>query len=218
MKALRDLTSLLWKDLIVEARRGYELVSIAAFPLAGALTFTVLEGQTSKLSPLAFTLIITLLATLFITTTSFMREQDKATIYGLKSLPVPPSTLYLAKALYTFIMVGLVSLVTIASIHVFTGYPEIDLLQFLGLVVLFALNLSSVSALVSAITMYSEGKFVLIPLITMIYSFPIVLLSSSAIDKMLTGRPATWEFEVLLTHQLLFTAFSMGLSQLIIEE
>lgn len=218
MNIIKTVLMLFWKDFLVEIRRLYEIVSIIAFPVAGSVIFTILNQETSGVNALSFILIISLLATLFITTTSFIREYDKMTIYGLKSLPISASTLFIAKSIYTFLMVSVVSLVTVGSIAVFSSLPKIDLFGFIALLFLFASNLSIISALVSALTMYSEGKYVLIPLITTIYSFPIILLSSSIINKMLFYQPMYWELLTLLLHLIVFTTFSIFLSEIIMEE
>ena len=41
---LRVVFVLFLKDLLVEVRRVYELVSVSAFPLAGSLVFSLLGG------------------------------------------------------------------------------------------------------------------------------------------------------------------------------
>lgn len=218
MYFLKNILALIWKDILIEARRAYEVASIVAFPLAGALTFSLLAGENSGPEPLAFTLIISLLSTFFITTTSFTREYDKNTLYGLKTLPVPPSVVYAAKIVYTFVMVGIASLATLACMGIFTGLPSVDPQSTVLLVLLFSLNLSCISSLVSVLTMYSEGKFVLIPLITLIFSFPVILLSSSAIENLMIGAPASSELRILGLHFILFTAFALLLSGVAMEE
>lgn len=215
---LKMLWALVWKDVVVEARRSYEIASILAFPLAGALTFSLLAGEGSGPEPLAFTLIISLLSTFFITTTSFTREHDKHTLQGLKTLPVPPAIVFAAKMVYSFFMVGIASLATLVCIWVFTGLPQVDIVATLLLVVLVGLNLSGISSLVSALTMYSEGKFLLIPLITLIYSFPVVLLSAAAIENLMLGETISRQLSTLALHYLVFTAFALLLSETVVGE
>ncbi len=218
MNLVKMLATLVWKDVIIEARRAYEVAAILAFPLAGALTFSLLAGEGSGPEPLAFTLIISLLSTFFITTTSFTREYDKHTLQGLKTLPIPPSLLFAAKTVYTFVMVSIASLATLACIWVFNGLPNVDPVATVVLVAVVGLNLSGISSLVSALTMYSEGKFLLIPLITLIYSFPVILLSAAAIDSLMLGQPIGSQLSVLGLHYLAFTAFALLLSEIVVGE
>ena len=179
--------------------------------------FSILNPQASTMSSLSFILIISLLATLFITTTSFIREYEKTTIYYLRSLPLTAATLFTAKYLYTFLIVLLVTLATVGSIVIFSGFLEINL-SILALLLLYTANLAAISSFVSALTMYSEGKYVLIPLITIVYSFPIILLSSSIINKLSIYEEIYWELSILGLHLIAFMIFAVFLSEIIIEE
>ncbi len=217
MSLLKKLYLLLLKDFLVELRRSYEIISIIAFPIVATTIFSILNPQASTMSSLSFILIISLLATLFITTTSFIREYEKTTIYYLRSLPLTAATLFTAKYLYTFLIVLLVTLATVGSIVIFSGFLEINL-SILALLLLYTANLAAISSFVSALTMYSEGKYVLIPLITIVYSFPIILLSSSIINKLSIYEEIYWELSILGLHLIAFMIFAVFLSEIIIEE
>ncbi len=218
IRELRLLAVLVLKDISVESRRMHEIATILAFPLAGSLTFSILMGEGNGPEPLAFTLLIIILSTFFITTMTFIRELEKGTLYGLKSLPITPTLVFAAKFLYTFIMVSTASLATLACIWFFTGLPQIDILQITLLIVMASLNLSGISSLVSALTMYSEGKFLLIPLITLIYSFPVIILSASALNTLMLGEPITSQLKILGLHFAAFTLFASLLSDIIVGE
>jgi len=217
MSLLKKLYLLILKDFLVELRRSYEIISIIAFPIVATTIFSILNPQASTMSSLSFILIISLLATLFITTTSFIREYEKTTIYYLRSLPLTAATLFTAKYLYTFLIVLLVTLATVGSIVIFSGFLEINL-SILALLLLYTANLAAISSFVSALTMYSEGKYVLIPLITIVYSFPIILLSSSIINKLSIYEEIYWELSILGLHLIAFMIFAVLLSEIIIEE
>ena len=216
MKILRKMLALTWKDVIVEVRRMYEIVAMISFPITGVIAFTYLYQETTGIGPLAFIFIITILSTLFITTTSFQREYDKKTLYGLLTLPITPAMLFLSKLLYTFLMVTVTSLTTLFMTSAMIGLPELNMAELITVLLVFNLNLSSISSLVSAITMYSEGKTLLIPLIIMIYSFPIIFLAASAIVNLLFQLPVMWEIQIMLLHFIAFTLFSLILSESIL--
>ena len=217
MSILKKLYLLLLKDFLVELRRSYEIISIIAFPIVATIIFSILNPQASTMNSLSFILIISLLATLFITTTSFIREYEKTTIYYLRSLPLTAATLFTAKYIYTFFIVLLVTFATVGSIIIFSGFLEINI-SILALLLLYTANLAAVSSFVSALTMYSEGKYVLIPLITIVYSFPIILLSSSIINKLSIYEEISWELTILSLHLIAFMIFAIFLSEIIIEE
>jgi|Deesub1362A_J573_1020465.scaffolds.fasta_scaffold00001_358 ABC-type transport system involved in cytochrome c biogenesis permease component len=217
MSFLKKLYLLLQKDFLVELRRSYEIISIIAFPIVATVIFSILNPQASTMNSLSFILIISLLATLFITTTSFIREYEKTTIYYLRSLPLTAATLFTAKYLYTFFIVLLVTLATTGSMVIFSGFLEINI-SILALLLLYTANLAAISSFVSALTMYSEGKYVLIPLITTVYSFPIILLSSSVINKLSIYEEIYWELSILGLHLIAFMIFAVFLSEIIIEE
>lgn len=216
LKVFKDILMLIWKDVLVEIRRMYEIVAIVSFPSAGVIAFTYLYQETSGMGPLAFTFIITILSTLFITTTSFQREYDKKTLYGLLTLPTSTAIVFLSKMLYTFLMVMITGFTTLFMTSVMIGLPQLSLNDLIMTLLIYKLNLASISSLVSAITMYSEGKILLIPLIIMVYSFPIIFLAASAITNLFFQFPVFWEIQVMFLHFIAFTAFSLALSEFIL--
>jgi ABC-type transport system involved in cytochrome c biogenesis permease component len=169
---------MLAKDLTVEARRGYEVLASVGFVLTASLV--VAQAAQSVVAPLiavAGVWVILLFAAVFASTTTFVREVDKRTIYGLRSSPLPPRALFLAKDIFTLLLLlsqGALELVVVA---VMANEPALLTPASVLVLVLFSAHVAAVSAFVSAIVMYSEGRSFLIPMLVIVLAAPVVPLA-----------------------------------------
>ncbi len=164
---------LLLKDIRVESRRGFEVISVILFVFISSLLISQSSYVISRdtIVP-AFWLTVVFIA-IFTSTTSFIREIDKNTFFGLKLLPVSPLTVFMSKTIFTFILISSLGTLELLLLATFSSYWEI--LDLITIFMVFSLYLSIVSSFSSALVMYSEGRSFLVPMLMFIFISPVIL-------------------------------------------
>lgn len=179
------------KDLMAEFRRVHEILSILAFSVGSILlaSLTLHEGGVVAPGAVAALLwIILFFAGILIFTTSFMRETDRGTLGGLKTLPCSSFAVLAGKTLYGTILIGLVGCFLIPASAILLSsalvgkLPELLLIYFLG-----ALGLSFAGSFVSGLVMFSEGKTLLLSFLLVPVCIPVLLPSVIGTKKIIQG-------------------------------
>ncbi len=174
------------KDLRVEFRRSYELLSVLTFSLASILVCSFVSGASATpVVSAAFLWVILFFASILVFTTSFTREADKGTLLGLKTIPCNALAILLGKIFYGAALLFLVEIVLLTCAVVFMNAAfraEILFVFFLG-----ALSLASAGSFISALVMFSEGKTLLLSFLLFPVSLPVLISGSAATAKMLVG-------------------------------
>ncbi len=160
------------KDFKVELRRKFEILSSLTFVAVSSLISAYASFLTTKdiLVPSFF--IIVVFIAVFTSTTSFIREVDSKTIYGLKLIPTSPVIVFLSKTVFAFSLIILQGLVELLLISIFSN--DFNLIAILPIFVVFSFYVAVVSAFSSALVMFSEGRGFLIPMIVFIFTLPVV--------------------------------------------
>ncbi len=160
------------KDFKVELRRKFEILSSLTFVAVSSLISAYASFLTTKdiLVPSFF--IIVVFIAVFTSTTSFIREVDSKTIYGLKLIPISPVIVFLSKTVFAFSLIILQGLVELLLISIFSN--DFNLIAILPIFVVFSFYVAVVSAFSSALVMFSEGRGFLIPMIVFIFTLPVV--------------------------------------------
>ncbi len=163
---------LILKDLKVEFRRGFELLSLLLFVLLVSLLISQSSYFLSEsvLVPSLFILVIFI--SIFVSTMTFTKEMDKGTIFSIKLAPVHPSLVFTSKFIFTFILVTLNGLIAILFLVLFSS--AYNLLNILHVFILFSAYLSVVSSFSSALAMYSESRSSLASMLIFIFVMPII--------------------------------------------
>lgn len=179
------------KDLLAEMRRKYEIFSMLTFAITSIIVFRFSFGMVSpdvyQAIP-AIIWVVILFAGMFGFSTVFTRENDQGTLDGLRMLPVSTQSIFLGKVIYGFLLMGIIEVVLIPLSMMFYGYtfnssfPMIVLVFILG-----TLDLSVVGALVSGLTMYTESRTLLIPLLMFPLVLPIVIPIVTLTQKLILG-------------------------------
>lgn len=163
------------KDLKIEIERSFEIIASIGFVAIGALI--IAQAAYIALEPAlvmpAFWVVLLFVA-MFTSTTTFIREADKKTLFGLKLIPTSPALIYIGKTLFTFIMLLIQGTVGIALLAVFSGQWYLISARFFAVFVLLSVYFSVVATFVSAVVMYSEGKVVLLPILLLVMCAPLI--------------------------------------------
>jgi len=162
---------LLLKDLKVEGRRKFEILASFSFVLVSSLLISQSSFYaTQELIIPAFLLTVVFIA-VFTSTTSFVREMDNKTLYGLKLLPIPAYVIFISKTLFTFILITLQGFAELFFLTIFSGY---NLFGILAIFVVFSFYISVIASFSSALVMYSEGRGFLIPMLIFVFTAPVI--------------------------------------------
>lgn len=225
MGVLLDSFSIARRDLLIESRRIYEILStiffaastviLASIAWGTPISITVEEGAASLWIIIFFTSVLSF-------TTSFAREMDRGTIGGLKTIPCSPFAILLGKVLYSIALLLLVLGVLLPLSIVFLNIqPSLKILELLLILIVGVVNLSFAGSFVSSIVMYSEGKVLLLPFLLFPISIPIfvpALLSTEKILRGLTLAEYSGELRLLGAFLVLVVMVSILAFETILEE
>ena len=202
-----DALKLAMKDLVIEARRAHEFMSILAFALSSILISSFAWRGVLVLGPevISATLwIVVYFSSILTLTTSFAREVDRGTIEGLRSLPCSSFAILLGKVLYGAVIMFTVMVATVLSATLFLNI-ELSVVPSLFVVfVMGVIDLALIGSVVSAIVMYSEGKTLLLSFLFFPVSVPILIPGTQAVGKIISGAGL---FEVMPELRLLLAFF-----------
>lgn len=202
------------KDLRTEFRRPYEVISLLTFPLGAVLiaSLTLSGGRVPPEMVASLIWILLLFLTILTYTTSFVRESDRGTLSGLKSLPCSPLAILGGKVVYGTLLILLVGSVLLF----FTGlFLPLDLggryAEFLLIYALGVTGLSLAAAFVSGLVMFSEGSTLLLSFLLIPVSVPVLIPAVRGTTGLLSGTT-----EVLPALQLLLAFLGLILAVILL--
>lgn len=212
------------KDLKIEFRRAYEILSILIFSISSILICSFVWATTIASHPevaAAAVWVIIFFASVLTFTTSFTREMDRGTLGGLKTLPCSPFAILIGKILYAIVLLSLVEFVLLIVSTVFlklglsTRPIELLLIFMLGTV-----NISFAGSFTSSLVMYSEGKTLLLSFLLLPICMPALLPSVLATERIINGHSIVTimpELRLLLAFLLSITAIAGLTFKLVLE-
>ena len=212
---LRDSFNLSIKDIKVEFRRAYELLSIITFAISSVLVVSFNWRSLAAPTPQVISIIlwiITFFSGILILTTSFAREVDRGTIDGLRSIPIRAESILLSKFIYSIILMSLIILITSLSSVIFMNVNSAYLLQLIFVFIFGYFNLMLVGSMISALLIYSEGKTLLMSFLLLPASIPVLIPSTQMTTKILEGLTifdAVSEIRLLSAYFILIALISM---------
>jgi len=214
------------KDLRIEFRRSYEVLSILTFAVGSILicSFAWSSGSVGSKPEVASAAlwIIIFFASILTFTTSFTREADLGTLGGLKTLPCSPVAILFGKIIYGTALLFLVECALIPFSIIFLNldlsgrFPALLLVCLLG-----AIGLSFAGSFVSGLVMFSEGKTLLLSFLLIPICVPVLIPSVVATEKIIGGSGITEvmpELRLLIAFLLLITAIMILTFAYVLEE
>ncbi|MEA2074524.1 MAG: heme exporter protein CcmB [Euryarchaeota archaeon] len=215
------------KDLRTEFRRSYEILSILSFSVGSILicSFAWGSGGGGMVEPevtAAALWIILFFSSILTFTTSFMREADRGTLGGLKTLPCSPLAILFGKIIYGVVLLFFVECVLIPFSIIFLNldlsgrFPALMLVCVLG-----AMGLSFAGSFVSGLVMFSEGKTLLLSFLLIPVCMPVLMPSVMATKEIIGGSGVVEvlpELRLLIAFLLLITAIMVLTFEFVLEE
>lgn len=191
MGMLKDSVNIAVRDLLIESRRAYEILSTIFFAASTVIltsiawgtpvSITVEEGAASLWIIIFFTSILSF-------TTSFAREMDRGTIGGLRTIPCSPLAILFGKVIYSIALLLLVIGILLPLSIVFLNVqPSLKLVELFLILIIGTVDLAFAGSFVSSIVMYSEGKTLLLPFLLFPISIPVFIPALLSTEKILRG-------------------------------
>jgi heme exporter protein B len=174
---LSQLRTLIWKDLLVEARGRETVLAGAVFALLVLVIFNfafdLRVENVAAVAPGILWVTITFVGVLSLGR-AFARERDRRTLDGLLLAPVDRSALYLAKVLTS---IASMLVVEVVALPVFIGLFNltVDLPLLVLALVLGTIGLAGVGTLFAAIAAHTRAREVLLPLLLFPIQVPVIL-------------------------------------------
>jgi heme exporter protein B len=174
---LGQLRTLIWKDLLVEARGRETVLAGAVFALLVLVIFNfafdLRVENVAAVAPGILWVTITFVGVLSLGR-AFARERDRRTLDGLLLAPVDRSALYLAKVLTS---IASMLVVEVVALPVFVGLFNlaVDLPLLVLALVLGTIGLAGVGTLFAAIAAHTRAREVLLPLLLFPIQVPVIL-------------------------------------------
>ena len=167
---MEQLVALLRKDVLIISRRWHELASLIIISIV--IGIGVAYMISGPLAPLAERLdasvvvatgqiivyFIVSIATGFI---AVLREAEKGTLDGLRASPLSPEILFVAKLIYIYIIIVILSFAYSLATIFFSGYTSIFNTSYVVLSLSISLYFASATALTSFMIIYSEARSLL---------------------------------------------------------
>jgi heme exporter protein B len=217
---LGQLRTLIWKDLLVEARGRETVLAGAVFALLVLVIFNfafdLRVENVAAVAPGVLWVTITFVGVLSLGR-AFARERDRRTLDGLLLAPVDRSALYLAKVLTS---IASMLVVEVVALPVFIGLFNlaVDLPLLVLALVLGTIGLAGVGTLFAAIAAHTRAREVLLPLLLFPIQVPVILATvkstSAAIRVPGLDPPEVGQWLGLL---VAFDALFLGLSVLLFD-
>jgi heme exporter protein B len=174
---LRQLRTLIWKDLLVEARAREIVLAGAVFALLVLVIFNfafdLRVENVAAVAPGVLWVTVTFAGVVGLGR-AFARERDRRTLEGMLLAPMDRSALYLAKMVVNLLAMLVVEVVALpaflALFNLSVDLPLLVLALFLG-----TLGLAGVGTLFAAIAAHTRAREVLLPLLLFPVQVPVIL-------------------------------------------
>jgi heme exporter protein B len=148
-------------------RKKFEVFAMFLFSMVSVLAFGLaMEGNVAPDAASGFLWVIIFLTGMFGFSPVFLSEVESGTLRGLSLTPTPAWSVYLGKVIYGFVLMGLVELFLVPVSLVLLNFSFAGDLPLVALVlVVGTLDLAAVGSMASALTMPSESKATIYPLV-----------------------------------------------------
>ncbi|MDQ6670822.1 MAG: heme exporter protein CcmB [Chloroflexota bacterium] len=222
---LGQLRTLIWKDLLVEARGRETVLAGAVFALLVLVIFNfafdLRVENVASVAPGVLWVTITFVGVLSLGR-AFARERDRRTLDGVLLAPVDRSALYLAKVVTS---IASMLLVEAMALPVFVGLfnLSVDLPLLVLALVLGTVGLAGVGTLFAAIAAHTRAREVMLPLLLFPIQVPVILATVKStgaairVPGMDPPEIGQW-LGVLVAFDALFLGLSVLLFDYAIEE
>ena len=225
MKHISHLATLLWKDLLIELKSRETIISMFLFSVIVILIFNfAFEGDTKTITKLSPGLMWTtfLFFGVLGLNRSFTLEKENNSLQGTLLAPVDRSVIYLSKFISNLIFVLIVELV---SLPLFAIFLNVNLFAHFNnlwpILLLGTIGFISVGTFFGAISVHTNMRAVMLPLLLFPISTPAFIASAKCTSAILRDRPletySNW-LGILILFDVVFFVTSFLIFEFVVEE
>ncbi len=221
------------KDLLAEFRTKQMLNSMVIFALLVIVIFSFAFGNEATIFvPNLNKKIVDLLAPgmLWISFTfagmlglsrSFAGEKEEGCLEGLKLCPAERSEIYNGKVLSNAVLMFLMEMATLPIFIVLFSYEIKNILGLIVVIILGTFGFIFVGTLLSALTVNTRTREILLPVILFPVLIPVILSAVTATGIMLSNgnfSDVTGELQILVVYDLIFFVVAQMVFEYTIED
>lgn len=221
----RAVLIIAWKDILSEFRSRETISSMLIFCLIVVVIFNFMFEPGSSLVremiPGILWVAITFAGILGLNR-SFIYEVDQGCLLGLLLCPVEHYMIYLGKMLGNFFFMLIMETIIIPLMVILFNIDLLDILLPLGLIVfLGSLGFAAVGTILSAISVNTRAREILLPVLLFPISIPILLAAvkatSSLINEGTMVAAQSW-VKILVGFDIIFLVISSLLFEFVVED
>lgn len=225
MTSLKKIGTLFWKDALTEFRTKESFSTMFVFSLLVLFIFHFafppgLENV-STVAPgilwvaFAFGSVLGL-------NRSFVYEKDQGCLRGLLLCPVDRSTIYFGKVLANGVFMLIVEILMLPVFGVFFHIPLLNPLpKLICIIILSTIGFSAVGTLLSAISVHTRAREVMLPVLFFPVIIPVILAAVKSTTYVLAGKSfsdiGAW-FLFLAGFDIVFLIVSPLIFEFVLEE
>jgi heme exporter protein B len=211
---------ILVKDLRIEFRSQTGLVSLFVLGLLVLLIFqfALPEKPTPESAAAGLWLSFVFAGTLGAQRT-FLLERDNLCIEGLKTAPIDPASIFLAKMIGTLVSLTILQAVVVPLTVVFFGVAPNAPLAFALVCLLGNVGFAALATLLASMSVGTRAREVILPLLLFPLLVPLVIAAVKASAVLLggAGESAVW-IQVLICFDVVFTVAGWLLFEHVLRE
>ncbi len=221
----RAILTIAWKDIISEFRSRETISSMLIFCLIVVIIFNFMfePGSTSVLEMIPGILWVAItFAGILGLNRSFIYEVDQGCLLGLLLCPVDHIVVYLGKMLGNFFFMLIMEIIIIPLMIILFNLNIASILLPLALIVfLGTLGFAAVGTLLSAISVNTRAREIMLPVLLFPVSIPIILSAVKATGSLIqTGSldgALSW-LKILVAFDIIFLVLSSLLFEYVVED
>ncbi len=213
MSFLRKVMVIAAKDVRAELRTRETLAGMLVFALLVVLIFNfafeLRVDNVRDVVPGALWVTFTFAGVLGLNR-SFSLEKDQGSLEGLLLAPVDRSAVYLGKACANVLFMLIVEIVMVPAATVFFNVPLFSL-ELFAVILLGTIGFAGVGTLLSAVSVNTRAREVMLPLLLFPISVPVVIaavkITASLLNPTTAEDPTVW-WQMLIAFDVIFLAVS----------
>lgn len=208
---LKKILAIIWKDILIELRMKEMLNTMLIFSILVVLISSFAFGQYDQ-SPLTdiapgIIWIAFVFAGMLGLGRSFISEKDRGCLQGMMLAPTDWSAIYIGKTIGNFFFMLIMEIITLIFFIILFNYGKIlqTPLKF-GLIVLIAtFGFVSVGTLLSAISVNSKTREMLLPVLLFPIIVPVVIGAVETTQILLANQTGYWNWvRILVAYDIIF--------------
>lgn len=220
---LRQIQTLLWKDLVIELRTKDSVISILVFGIlvltVFVFSFELRAEATALVAPGVLWVAILFAGTLGLGRT-FSHERERGSLEGLLLCPVDRGAIYIAKLIVNLVFIGVAELVLVP---VFGAFFDLSVLRpgIIAFVALGTVGFAAVGTVFAAMAVNTRAREVMLPILLLPVLVPVIIASVKATGLLVDGEPwsSTWTwFNILVAFDVVYLVVSFAVFEFVLED